>query len=143
MLTLFTTAKPFSGHSDVIQRNALKSWKLLHPDIEVILFGDEKGAAEICQELGLRHEPNVERHESGFKYIGTIFDQAQKLARHEVLCYVNCDILLGGDFLDAVQRVSAEKREFLMLGWRWDTDITETIDFSIPKWVEEVRHAAL
>jgi hypothetical protein len=32
MLTLFfTTAKPFVGHSGVIQRNALKSWKLWHP----------------------------------------------------------------------------------------------------------------
>jgi hypothetical protein len=43
MLTLFTTAKPFEGHSGVIQRNALKSWKRLHPDVEVILFGDDAG----------------------------------------------------------------------------------------------------
>jgi hypothetical protein len=142
MLTLFTTAKPFSGHSDVIQRNALKSWKLLHPDIEVILFGDEKGAAEICQELGLRHEPNVERHESGFKYIGTIFDEAQKLARHDVLCYANCDILLCGDFVAAAQRVGAEKDAFLMFGRRWDTDIFKPIDFSNPEWAEEIRQTA-
>jgi hypothetical protein len=31
MLTLFTTAKPFLGHTSIIQRNALKSWTLLHP----------------------------------------------------------------------------------------------------------------
>gem|GEM_PF-7001836 len=48
MLTLFTTAKPFEGHSGVIQRNTLKSWKLLHPDIEIILFGDDAGGAEIA-----------------------------------------------------------------------------------------------
>ena len=59
MLTFFTTAKPFRGHDAVIQRNALKSWKLLHPDVEVILFGDEEGAAETCREFGLRHEPAV------------------------------------------------------------------------------------
>src|ERR1700739_783200 len=108
MLTLFTTAKPFKGHSGVIQRNALKSWTLLHPEVEVILFGDEEGAAEVCAALGLRHEPHVDRHESGFKYIGNIFDEAQKMARHDVLCYVNCDILLGADFVDAVKRVSAQ-----------------------------------
>jgi hypothetical protein len=51
MLTLFTTAKPFEGHSGVIQRNALKSWKLLHPDIEIILFGDDAGGAELAREL--------------------------------------------------------------------------------------------
>ena len=46
MLTFFTTAKPFREHDAIIQRNALKSWKLLHPDVEVIFFGDDEGAAE-------------------------------------------------------------------------------------------------
>ena len=45
MLTLFSTCKPFHGHNGVIQRNALKSWRLLHPDIEIILFGDDEGVA--------------------------------------------------------------------------------------------------
>jgi hypothetical protein len=43
MLTIFSTPKPFHGHSGIIQRNALKSWTLLHPDVEVILFGIEDG----------------------------------------------------------------------------------------------------
>src|SRR6266481_1972537 len=139
MLTIFTTAKPFEGHSGIIQRNALKSWKLLHADIEVILFGNEKGVAEACQDLELRHVPRVERHQSGFKYINRIFDEAQKLARHDIVCYVNCDIVLTSDFLTAAQRVSAEKREFLMVGRRWDTDIAEPIHFENPRWLEEVR----
>lgn len=67
MLTLFTTAKPFEGHSGVIQRNALKSWKLLHPDIEIILFGDDASGTEIANKLGFRHEPFVERNEFGAK----------------------------------------------------------------------------
>ena len=44
MLTFFTTGKPFRGHSGIIQRNALRSWLLLDPDVEVILFGDDEGA---------------------------------------------------------------------------------------------------
>jgi hypothetical protein len=36
MLTFFTTAKPFRGHSETIQRNALKSWTLLGADVEGI-----------------------------------------------------------------------------------------------------------
>src|SRR5690242_875573 len=58
MVTFFTTAKPFTGHSKVIQRNALASWKLIHPNAEVMLFGDEDGAAETAAELGIRHVPN-------------------------------------------------------------------------------------
>jgi hypothetical protein len=45
MIPLFTPVKPFQGHSAVILRNALKGWKLPHPDIEIILFGDDEGAA--------------------------------------------------------------------------------------------------
>jgi hypothetical protein len=47
MLTLFTTAKPFRGHSGMIQRNALKGRTLLHPDIEIILFGDDDGLMQL------------------------------------------------------------------------------------------------
>jgi hypothetical protein len=32
VLTFFTTAKPFRGHSAIIQCYALQSWKALHPD---------------------------------------------------------------------------------------------------------------
>lgn len=55
MLTFFTTGKPFRGRDGIIQRNALKSWTLL-PDVEVVLFGDEEGAAQAAEELGLRAE---------------------------------------------------------------------------------------
>ena len=65
MLTFFTTAKPFKGHSGIIQRNALKSWTLVHPDAEVILFGNDEGAAGVAKELRIRHEPHTEKNEAG------------------------------------------------------------------------------
>jgi hypothetical protein len=51
MITFFITAKPFCGYCSVIQRNAPRSWQLLHPDAEVILFRDEAGAAEAARVL--------------------------------------------------------------------------------------------
>jgi hypothetical protein len=142
MLTLFTTPKPFVGHCGIIQKNALTSWKLLHPDIEVILFGNEEGAAEIAGELGLRHEPKVERDDRGNKRLDYLFRMAQKISRSELLCYVNCDILLMQDFLAAVERVKAEHAHFLMVGKRWDADITRPLDFSQPEWEPELRQFA-
>ncbi len=138
MLTLFSTPKPFAGHIEVIQRNALKSWTLLHPDIEIILFGDDKGAAEICRELGLRHEPQAMRNASGTKRLDYIFGRAQEIARHEIVCYINCDILLTHEFVEALRRVRAWRERFLMVGRRWDTDITEAIDFSQAEWAAEI-----
>jgi hypothetical protein len=142
MLTIFSTPKPFAGHNGIIQRNALKSWRLLDPQVEVILFGDEAGAAEVCAELGLRHEPQVERNELGLKRIDYYFDRAQEIAKHDVLCYVNCDIILMQDFLRAVEQVKIAHPKFLMVGRRWDTDIREAIDYSKPAWEEEVWRCA-
>jgi hypothetical protein len=127
----------------MIQRNALKSWKLLNPDVEIILFGDEEGGAEVCEELGIRHEPYVERNEFGLKRIDYYFDRAQEIAQHEVVCYVNCDIILTQDFLGAVEHVKSSCAKFLMVGRRWDTDIREPIDFSKSSWADEVWRVAV
>jgi len=130
MLTIFTTAKPFRGHIGMIQRNALQSWKALDPGIEIILFGDNEGAAETARELSLRHEPHVERNWIGTKRLDYLFARAQSIARHDVLCYINCDIILMQDFCRAIERVRAAHREFLMVGRRCDTDITQRLEFA-------------
>jgi hypothetical protein len=146
MLTIFTTPKAFRGHIDIIQRNALKSWTLLDPGVEVIVFGNEEGAAEVCRELGLRHEPGVERSASGTKYVRSIFGRAQEIARHNVLGYVNCDIVLAEDFACSEARVQEKfgtSGKFLMVGRRWDTDITDPIDFSTGNWAERARALAV
>src|ERR1700682_4130646 len=134
MLTIFSTPKPFRGHIGVIQRNAINSWKRLHPDVEVILFGDDEGAAQVCQELGIRHEPEVRRNEHGTKYLNYIFDRAQKVARHEHLCYSNCDIIFATDFWKAFERVKTWPTRFLMSGQRWDIDLDEPLPFEDPNW---------
>jgi hypothetical protein len=139
MLTIFSTPKPFRGHSDIIQRNAIKSWTLLHPDVEVILFGDEDGAAEVAREFNIRNEREVRRSETGTKYLNFLFERAQRLASHNVLCYVNCDIMLMSSFGSAVQRSAALGRPFLMIGRRWDTDMTEPWDFTCPGWEQRLR----
>jgi hypothetical protein len=143
VLTIFTTPKPFRGHINIIQRNALKSWTLLAPGVEVILFGDDEGAAEAARDLGIRHEPYVKRQENGMKYLDYMFGRAQSIARHEVLCYVNCDIVLMADFPWAIDRVRTKHRKFLVVGRRWDTPIVAPIDFSQPNWADKVRSFAL
>ena len=142
MLTFFATGKAFEGHSGIIQRNALKSWTLLHPDAEVILFGDDKGAAEIAVGLGLRHEPLVERNEFGTKRLDSMFRQAQAIARHDILCYINCDIVLLPEFIEALRAVREAHAAFLMIGRRWDTEVTEALAFSEPHWSERLRQLA-
>lgn len=143
MLTIFSTPKPFIGHSNVIQRNALRSWTLLHPDVDVILFGDEEGAADACRDLGIRHEPHVRRNERGTKYLNYLFDRARDISCHKFICYSNCDIILTLDFLEGLELVARSYSRFLMIGRRWDTDIIEPWDFSQPDWAQRLRSFAL
>jgi hypothetical protein len=73
MLTLFAIPKHFRGHIATIQRNAIASWTRLNPRPEIMLFGNEDGAAETARELGLRHFPEVARNEFGTPLLGDLF----------------------------------------------------------------------
>jgi hypothetical protein len=143
MITFFAAPKPFRGHIGIIQRNAIESWKRVHPDAEVILFGDEEGIAEAARELGIRHVPDVKRNEFGTPFLSSIFDGAHDLARHRRLCYINCDIILLSDFRAAVERAGAGSGRFLMAGQRWDTDITTPVNFGAADWEASVRRMAI
>lgn len=139
VLTLFSTPKPFEGHTGIIQRNAIISWTRLNPRPDIILFGDSPGTAAICAELGLRHEPELPSNESRVPLLGALFEGAQRSANFDLLAYVNCDIMLLNDFLEAVDRVSAAQPRFLMVGLRWDTPMPDPWDFSKPGWESALR----
>ncbi len=142
MITFFSTPKPFRGHIGIIQRNAIQSWKLAHPDAEVILFGNEEGAAEVARELGVHHEPEVDRNSLGTPLLSSLFDRADRLARHDRLCFLNADILLTDDFLAAATRLAHIHESSLMVGRRCDMDITQPLDFLQPDWGQRLRSAA-
>jgi hypothetical protein len=138
MLTIFSVPKPFNDRAGIIQRNAITSWTLLQPRPEIILFGNETGVAAICEELELRHEPEMARNEFQTPLLDGIFEKAQQRARFDLLCFVNADIILMSDFARAVERAKTLRRRFLMIGQRWDVDITERIDFENPPCEDEL-----
>src|SRR5439155_22133613 len=139
MITLFSTPKAFIGHIDLIQRNALKSWRRLHPEIEIILVGDDAGAADVCREFGIQHIKHVAKNKYGTKYLASIYDQVHEIARHEILCHVNCDIVLMSDFAAAVRAVARNRTLFLMAGRRWDMDIVHAMNFEQAGWEVDIK----
>jgi hypothetical protein len=143
MLTVFSTPKPFIGHIDVIQRNAILSWQQLHPEIEVILVGDDAGTATVCKELGILHIAEVRRNKYGTKYLASIYDSVQEVAQHRVLCHVNCDIVLMSDFVRAAQLVVRTSERFVMAGRRWDVDVSGALDFGAADWESRLRRVAI
>lgn len=132
MLTIFTIPKPFRGHIGIIQRNAIQSWLRLRPACEIILLGDDEGTAEVASEFGIQHIPDVARNEYGTPLLNSLFEVAQRSASHNLMAYVNADIILMSDFLKAVSQVRLDR--FLLAGQRWDLDVTELLDFNNPEW---------
>ena len=109
MITLLTLPKPSVGHIGMIQRNAIQSWTRLHPDIDILMFGSEQGAAEIAAEFGIRHFPDVDVNKCGTPRMSGYFRQAEEAARHSRRCYVNADIVPFPGLLEAVAKVDLAK----------------------------------
>jgi hypothetical protein len=138
-LTIFTSPKPFTNpHIDIIQRNAIQNWKELSPDVEVVMVGDEIGMSEVATEYGVQHIKNVKANEFGTPYIKSIFQVAREASRSPIMCFANADMLFFPKLIDDIKVVSHQKEEFLIVGQRWDMDITEPMDFSAG-WDERLR----
>lgn len=136
MLTLFSVPKPFRGHINIIQRNAIQSWLKLSPKCEVILFGDDEGVVKTAEEFGILHIPEIEKNEFGTPLLNSAFNLTQKLAKNEILVYINADNILMSDFISAIKKI--KKPLFLMSGRRWDSDVKEEINFDNSEWEKEI-----
>lgn len=143
-LTVFSAPKPFTDpHINLIQRNAIQSWMRLGSQVDVLLIGREPGLAEVATEYGVTLLPDVRRNDSGTPLISSIFELARRAGDSPYLAFVNGDILLLPDLLQAVQQVAAQvSAPFLLLGQRWDLDVTQPLDFS-DGWAERLRQEAL
>jgi hypothetical protein len=139
LITLFSAPKPFTDpHIAMIQRNAIRSWTLL-PDVEIILLGEEDGLAEAARELGVKHIPTVVRSESGAPLISSMFQLARENSNSGLLCIVNADMILMPDFVEAAGKVKGQRSEFVLLGQRWDLDVTQHLDFTTG-WESRLRN---
>lgn len=128
-MTIFSSPKAFEGHSHVIQTNAINSWLLLEPTPEIILLGNDHGTEEACRKWGLKHIRNVDCNEYGTPLVSSMFQLAEREASFDSMCYINADIILLQDFVDAVTLVDRRKSHYLLVGQRRDIEMTELLSF--------------
>jgi len=137
VITIFTIPRPFVGEFDHIQRNALRSWLLLKPRPEILLFGAEEGVAEVANELNIPVFL-VERNDEGTPLVNDALDKARSMAANDILVMANCDNIYLSDFIPAVQKVARAFPRFLMIGRRWDIKVDNLIDFD-SDWENRIR----
>ncbi len=141
-LTVFTAPKPFTNpHVNIIQRNAIGSWKQLE-DVEVIVIGDEAGIPETAIELGAKNIPVVARDDKGIPTVKGVMEIAHAHANSPFLCYVNADIMLTTDIVEATRKAAAQAKDFLLVGRRWNLEVEQPFDFS-DDWEVRLREEAL
>ncbi|CAN2045681.1 O-methyltransferase [Candidatus Magnetomoraceae bacterium gMMP-13] len=141
-ISIFAMPKPFKDeHINIIQQNAIKSWTLLNPRPEIILLGDEEGTKEIADKFKIKHIPYIECNEFGTPLLNSIFEVAQFNSLSNILAYINADIILMNDFIEATEKVIDHNFDkFLMIGRRWDFDLIQFINFQGNSWEYELRN---
>lgn len=141
-ITIISAPKPFNeAHIATIQRNAIHSWSKLE-GVEILLMGDEEGTAEVARKFGARQIVDVPCSENGLPLINGMFDRAREESSGELLAFVNADIILLPDFVEASRRVAELHDEFLLVGQRWNLDVGEELDFS-PGYADDLRTRAM
>jgi hypothetical protein len=143
LVTLFSAPKPFTDpHIATIQRNAIQSWTHL-TDVNILLMGAEEGLARVAGDLGVKHFPDVACNARGTPLISSMFRLARESSGGGLLCVINTDIILTADFVTAAESCrTLFKRDqcFVLLGQRWDLNVTEAIDFA-ESWQSRLRSA--
>lgn len=130
MITFFTTAKDFVGKTGIAQTNAIKSWIVAVKHAEVILFGACEGGREISKQLGCLYKPDVNISNQGIPFVNSMFDQAAKLARHKICCFINADIIVFSQFAKHILTIHEMlKKKYLVVGQRYDIDFNQKIHF--------------
>jgi len=139
MITFFTTCKDFIGPEKIYQYNALRSWRKVFSDVEILIFGNEKGIQPFAQEIKALQITEVDYGISETPYLNEIFMGAEKKASGDWLCYINADIIVTSTLKQAMEQVkicckTQKWDNCLLIGQRWDVVLETEIQFNKPDW---------
>jgi len=139
---LFTTPRPFEGLYQIIQTNALTSWRLMDTQPgRILLFGDEEheghDALRLGRQLDFRIEPVLERSANGVPLISGMFARAREIAgRDGIPCYINADIIILDDLVPVLEEAasffpdeSGRYTKCLMVARRYNVQVLEFLEF--------------
>tara|TARA_B100000575_G_scaffold270023_1_gene250187 strand:+ start:475 stop:1383 length:909 start_codon:yes stop_codon:yes gene_type:complete len=130
MITIFCTPKNFEGIFGIIQINAIRNWRYLSKDIEIIIFGKSRGAKKIANEVSAIYYPDVKCSKNGVPLLSDLFHKANKIASFDILLFINSDILLPKKFIQPIRYINKKLSKYLIVGHRWDLKVEKVIDFN-------------
>ena len=139
MIIFVTTTKPFKSIFTNIQKNALNSWNKLNIEKKILVLTTEEECINFCQENGFIAITEFENSDiSGIPTYRSLIESAKNFASDsDIICQINCDIILCNDFTETIKSFSSKCNfeKFALVGQRFDCQFTnELIDFSNSEW---------
>src|SRR5690348_12197953 len=136
MVTFITTTKAFFDKNLINQVNAIKSWIIGNKyGCEVIIFQKEKGIEQIESLPNLTIIEEIKTNNNNVPFINAMFYEANSLAKNEILCFLNADIIINDKFIECLLNIHTSlKNNYLIVGQRIDTFFDNLIDFHDEKW---------
>ena len=118
--TIFACPRPFAGSGDP-QLRALRSWLALKSVPQVVLLGQDASLHDVAAAHGDRVtvESDVDRDFLGTPQFHSLVARALR-ARSDFSVFLNSDILLFDDFVEATLRLSERFSGFVATAARWD-----------------------
>ncbi len=133
MIIFVTCPRKFTKEHNIelIQKNAILSWKNLKIDKKIILSSDEEGCEEFCKKYDVIYEPNVEKNKWGTPLVRSIMQNGVKYAKDDdIICFINADIILLNDFSETILNLENRLKriqKYLLIGNK--KNIKQLIDF--------------
>ena len=135
MLTFLCSPKPFVAESAWNQLNALRSWRAIHPNVEIIIFGVPTGAVEAVAKINTVIVPEIECSPTGAPSFNAMADYARQHGRYDLQVYVNADILFDQTLLTTMAAARQKfTAEFLVVGERLDLVQGVQLDTRLSDW---------
>lgn len=126
-------------HIAIIQTNAIRSWKMLHPTPEIILYGSEEGTLLMAAALGTVHVSDVATNRWGTPLVGGILRDVQSRVQADLYCYVNADVILLPELIAALKRLHSWARRSVGVGGRTNLSIRRELDYRSGEWEKLLR----
>ncbi|MEN2993527.1 MAG: hypothetical protein ABDH91_08255 [Bacteroidia bacterium] len=98
-----------------VQRIALESWLSLTPRPQIILVTDHPTTENVAKEYGVESTPCLAFSPRGVPLLSSIFEQAYRLAKYDLLVYVNADIIVSNRVHSVVEIVSKRWKKYLIV----------------------------
>src|SRR5438067_8703744 len=142
MITFFTTVKNFTGKNLINQVNAIKSWVIGNRyNCEAIIFKKSQGIEVLSDLPNIVYCEDILTNENGLPFINGMFYKASDLAKNNIVCFLNADIIINDDFIEMIVDIHKKTRKnYLVVGQRLNTSFDFLIDFNNQNWYSELMN---